>query len=291
MQGRVVVLTGGTSGIGEAAALKLAGMGARMVLVARDPQRAEATLARLEKKSSGENHTVHFADLSSIAETQRVAREIAAAEPCIDVLINNAGVISARRQLTEEGIELTFATNHLAYFVLTQGLLERLLASAPARIVSTASEVHRGVRIDFDDLQSEKAYSGYRVYGKSKLANVLFTRELARRLAGTGVTANCLHPGVVASRFAQPRTVNGREVGGDPSAASFLAKQGISPEDGAETIVYLAFSPEVAGGTGKYFNQSRETAPSKEALDIRSGERLWEESERLTGVEYGIGRK
>jgi NAD(P)-dependent dehydrogenase (short-subunit alcohol dehydrogenase family) len=287
LQGRVVVLTGGTSGIGEAAALKLAEMGARMVLVARDPQRAEATLRRLQKKSSGTAHSVHFADLSRIGETKRVAREIAAAEPRIDVLVNNAGVMSALRQVTAEGWELTFATNHLAYFVLTQGLLDRLVASAPARIINTASEVHRGAQLDFDDLQSENGYSGYGAYGKSKLANVLFTRELARRLSGSGVTANCLHPGVVASRFAQPR--NGE--GGDPSAASFLSSHGISPEEGAETIVYLASSPEVAQVTGQYFNKSRAATPSKEAQDDATAEKLWRESERLAGIEYGSGRR
>lgn len=272
MQGKVVVLTGGTSGIGEAAALKLAAMGARLVLVARDPLRAGATIERLR----GVAHTAHFADLSSVSETQRVAVEIAAAEPRIDVLINNAGVISARRQTTAEGNELTFATNHLAYFALTHGLLERLLASAPARIVNTASEVHRGAHLDFDDLQSEHGYTAYGAYGKSKLANVLFTRELARRLAGSGVTANCLHPGVVASRFGQPRSGDG----GDPSAASFLASHGITVEEGAETIVYLASSPNVAQVSGEYFNQGRAVAPSKEAQDRAAGEKLWKESER-----------
>ena len=283
MQGKVVVLTGGTSGIGEATALKLAGMGARLVLVARDPQRIEATLQRLPL---GVKHTAHFADLSRLAETKRVAQEIAAAEPHIDVLINNAGVMSAHHQLTADGLELTFATNHLAYFVLTQALLPNLLASAPARIINTASEVHRGARLDFNDLQSEKAYSSYGAYGKSKLANVLFTRELAKRLAGTGVTVNCLHPGVVASRFAQPR--NGQ--GGDPSAASFLASQGIAPEKSAEAIVYLASSPDLAQATGQYFNQSRLSTPSEEAQDDTSAKKLWRESEQLAGINYEIGR-
>ena len=283
MQGQVVVLTGGTSGIGEAAALKLASLGARLMLVARDPKRAEATLKRLP---SGVKHTAHFADLSRIAETKRVADEIAAAEPRIDVLINNAGIMSARRQLTADGLELTFATNHLAYFVLTQGLLPNLMASAPARIINTASEVHRGARLDFNFLQSEKSYSSYGAYGKSKLANVLFTRELAKRLDGTGVTVNCLHPGVVASRFAQPR--NGQ--GGDPSAASFLASQGIPPEKSAEAIVYLASSPELSQTTGQYFNQSRLSKPSAEAQDDATAKKLWVESERLVGINYEIGR-
>lgn len=288
MHGQVVVLTGGTSGIGEATAVKLAALGARLVLVARDPQRVEATLNRLPP---GVKHTAHFADLSRLAETRRVAQEIAAAEPRIDVLINNAGVMSANRQLTADGLELTFATNHLAYFVLTQGLLARLLGSAPARIINTASEVHRGARLDFANLQSDKGYSSYGAYGKSKLANVLFTRELSRRLAGSGVTVNCLHPGVVASRFAQPRVVNGRSHGGDPSAASFLASQGIAPEESAEALVYLASSPEVAQMTGQYFNQSRLSTPSEEAQDDTIAKKLWVESERLAGINYKIERQ
>jgi NAD(P)-dependent dehydrogenase (short-subunit alcohol dehydrogenase family) len=282
MQGKVVVLTGGTSGIGEAAALQLAAMGARLVLVARDPQRAETILKRLK---SGVQHTAHIAELSHLAETKRVAQEIAAAEPRIDVLINNAGVMSAERQLTADGLELTFATNHLAYFVLTQALLSNLLASAPARIINTASEVHRGAHLDLADLQSEKRYSSYGVYGKSKLANVLFTRELARRLTGSGVTVNCLHPGVVASRFALPR--NGK--GGDPSAASFLASQGIPPEKSAEAIVYLASSPDLAQTTGQYFNQSLLSTPSEEAQDDTTAKKLWKESEQLAGIHYEIG--
>jgi len=283
-----VVLTGGTSGIGEAAALKLAKAGARLVLVARDASRAEATLKRLQKVSPGTTpasaHTAHFADLSLVAETQRVAREIAAAEPRIDVLINNAGLICARRQVTAEGYELTFATNHLAYFVLTHGLLGRMLASAPARVVNTASEVHRGAKLDFSDLQSEHGYSGFGVYAKSKLANILFTGELARRLAGHGVTANSLHPGVVASRFGVPREGQG----GDPSSARFLAAHGISPEEGAETIVYLASSADAAQATGQYFNQCRAVTPSHEARDQAVAEKLWEESERLGGIEYEL---
>ena len=284
MQGKVVVLTGGTSGIGEAAALKLAKTGARLVLVARDASRAEATLKRLQKVSPGTAHTFHLADLSLVTETRRLGREIAAVEPRIDVLINNAGLICAKRQVTAEGYELTLATNHLAYFVLTHGLLGRLLASAPARIVNTTSEVHRGAKLDFGDLQSEHGYSGFGVYAKSKLANVLFTSEVARRLSGSGVTANSLHPGVVASRFGLPREGQG----GDPSSARFLSAHGISPEQGAETIVYLASSQDAAKANGQYFNQSCAVPPSKEAQDRAVAQRLWEESERLVGIDYGI---
>ncbi len=289
MQAKVVVLTGGTSGIGEAAATKLASMGARLVLVARDASRAEATLKRLQKVSPGiaqatAVHTAHLADLSLAAETRRVAREIAAAESRIDVLINNAGLISAKRQVTAEGYELTLATNHLAYFVLTHGLLPRLLDSAPARIVNTASEVHRGAKLDFSDLQSERGYSGFVAYAKSKLANVLFANELARRLSGSGVTASSLHPGAVASRFGIPRAGEG----GDPSSARFLSAHGISPEEGAETIVYLASSPDAAQASGQYFNQCRAVTPSKEAQNRAVALKLWEESERLGEIEYGL---
>ena len=283
MHGKVVVLTGGTSGIGEAAAMKLAKMGARLVLVARDASRAEATLKRLQNVSPGTRaHTAHLADLSLAAETRRVAREIAAAEPRIDLLINNAGLICARRQVTAEGLELTFATNHLAYFVLIHGLLPRLLDSAPARIVNTASEVHRGAKLDFNDLQSEHGYSGFGTYAKSKLGNVLFTSELGRRLSGSGVTANSLHPGVVASRFGLPREGQG----GDSSSARFLSAHGISPEEGAETIVFLASAADAAKASGQYFNQCRAVTPSKEAQDRTVAQKLWEESERLGEIEY-----
>jgi NAD(P)-dependent dehydrogenase (short-subunit alcohol dehydrogenase family) len=286
MQGKVVVLTGGTSGIGEAAAIRLTRMGARLVLVARDEARAKAAIKRLQKISPGiaPPHTAHLADLSLVDETRRVAREIAATEPRIDVLINNAGLICARRQVTVERYELTFATNHLAYFVLTHGLLPRMLASAPARIVNTASEVHRGAMLDFGDLQSEHGYSGFGAYAKSKLANVLFTSELARRLFGSGVTANSLHPGVVASRFGLPR--DGQS--GDPSSARFLSAHGISPEEGAQTIVYLASAADAAKATGQYFNQSRAVMPSKAAQNRAVAEKLWEESEHLGRIEYEI---
>ena len=240
MKGKTIVATGATSGIGEVAALALAGLGARIVFIARDEARAQATLKKLEAKAPGLGHRVHLADLSSIAETRRVGAEIAAREPRIDVLINNAGAMFADRRVTPEGLEMTFALNHMAYFVLTEALREKLIASAPARIVSTVLDAHQGASLDFSDLQSAKGYNGFRVYGRSKLANILFTRELARRLAGTGVTANCLHPGFVATRF-------GHEAGGwTARVVPFLQAFAISPEKGADTIVYLASSPEVA---------------------------------------------
>jgi NAD(P)-dependent dehydrogenase (short-subunit alcohol dehydrogenase family) len=246
MKGKTVVVTGGTSGIGEVAAEKLAEMGARIVLVARDRSRGEGTLARLREKALGLAHTVHYADLTRISEMKRVAAEVAEAEPRIDVLVNNAGAMFSTRKLTEDGLEYTFALNHMAYFVVTQGLRERLVASAPARVVSTASAAHQGARLDFDDLQLAKSFSAMKAYGRSKLCNILFTRELARRLRGTGVTANCLHPGFVATRFAD-------ESGGLISRFAGLAKLlAISPEKGAETIFYLASSPAIAATTGRY---------------------------------------
>jgi NAD(P)-dependent dehydrogenase (short-subunit alcohol dehydrogenase family) len=176
-------------------------MGARIVLVARDKSRGDATLARLRDITPDIAHSVYFADLLRLAEMKRVAAEIADHEPRIDVLINNAGALFAKRRLTEDGLERTFALNHMAYFVMTVGLRERLLASGLARIINTASAAHKGATLDFEDLQSAKSFGGRKAYGRSKLCNILFTREFARRLQGTGVTANCLHPGFVATRF------------------------------------------------------------------------------------------
>jgi NAD(P)-dependent dehydrogenase (short-subunit alcohol dehydrogenase family) len=275
MKGKTIVATGATSGIGEAAALKLAGMGARVVIIARDEGRAKATMHKLESAVPGLDHRMHLADLSSMAETRRVGAAIVGSEPRIDVLVNNAGAMFSERQVTPEGLELTFALNHMAYFVLTQALRKRLAASAPARIVSTASSAHQGASLDFDDLQSAKGYGGFKVYGRSKLANILFTRELARRLAGTGVTANCLHPGFVATRF-------GESTGGWMGRLIPLAQAfALSPEKGADTIVYLASSPEAGKWTGEYFVKRGVAARSAAARDDTAAKKLWEASEAL----------
>jgi NAD(P)-dependent dehydrogenase (short-subunit alcohol dehydrogenase family) len=278
MQGKVIVITGATSGLGRLAALRLAQMGARLVLVARDRGRADKVLAELRQAGPGHAHRAHFADLSRIAEVKRVGAEIAAAEPRIDVLINNAGSIFGTRRVTADGLELTFATNHMAYFVLTQCLLGRLKASGPARIVNTASGAHIGHHLDFDDLQTAHGYRARTSYGRSKLANILFTRELARRLDGSGVTANCLHPGFVATNFGQRSNgVFGLVM---RIAILFAGK----PEPGAETIVYLAGSPDVAGISGEYFRECEVKLPSAEARDDVAARRLWEESERIAGL-------
>lgn len=278
MRGKVVVITGATSGIGLVAAEKLAGMGARIVMVARDRSRGEATLARLREVGPGVEHTLHYADLSKIAEMKRVAAEISAAEPRIDVLINNAGALFSSRQITADGLEKTFALNHMSYFVVTLGLADRLRATPGARVVNTSSNAHRRGRLDLDDLQSEKNYRGFPVYGVSKLCNILFTRELARRWAGTGVTANSLHPGFVSTRFGDE---SGGWFGRLIGAAKLFA---ISPEKGAETIVYLASAGEVEGVSGKYFFECREVSPTRAAQDDEAAQRLWRESARLAGL-------
>ena len=278
MKGKTVVITGGTSGIGEIAAERLAQMGARIVLIARDKCRGKVTLARLHERAPGLGHTVYYADLARIPEMKRVAAEIAHKEPRIDVLINNAGAMFASRRLTEDGLEYTFALNHMAYFVVTDGLRERLLASSPARIVSTASAAHQGARLDFDDLQLAKSFGPMKAYGRSKLCNILFTRELAHRLHGTGVTANCLHPGFVATRF-------GDQSGGVISRFVGLAKLfAISAEKGAETIIYLASSATVTESTGAYFYKGQPIRPSQAARDDRAALLLWERSAALVGL-------
>src|SRR5205807_6079838 len=230
-------------------------------------------------------NTVHYADLTRISEMKRVAAEIASQEPRIDVLINNAGAMFASRRLTEDGLEYTFALNHMAYFVVTEGLRERLLASSSARIVSTASAAHQGARLDFDDLPLAKSFSAMKAYGRSKLCNILFTRELARRLQGTGVTANCLHPGFVATRI-------GDESGGSISRFAWLAKLfALSPEKGAETIVYLASSPKIAATTGRYFYKCGPITPSYAARDDRAALLLWERSAGLAGLNLRVAAK
>jgi NAD(P)-dependent dehydrogenase (short-subunit alcohol dehydrogenase family) len=275
MKGKTIVATGATSGIGEVAVLALAGLGARIVFIARDEARAQATMRKLEAKAPGLGHRMLLADLSSMAETRKVGEAIAANEPRIDVLINNAGALFSHRQVTPEGLELTFALNHMAYFVLTEALCDRLIASAPARIVSTSSSAHQGASLDFSDLQSANGYGGYKAYGRSKLANILFTRELARRLAGTGVTANCLHPGAVATRFGAS---SGGWVG---RLLPVLRLFFISPEQGADTIIYLASSPEVASTSGGYFVKRKMTEPTAASQDDAAAKRLWEASETL----------
>jgi NAD(P)-dependent dehydrogenase (short-subunit alcohol dehydrogenase family) len=278
MQGKVVVITGGTSGIGQVAAERLAAMGARIVLVARSKSRGEAALGRLHELASAQAHRVHYGDVSRLADLNRLVTEIRAAEPRIDVLINNAGAVFGQRQVTEDGLELTFATNHISYFVLTDGLREQLAAAGTARVINTSSHAHYRAKIDFDDLQSERNYKAFPVYCLSKLCNILFTRVLARRLAGTGVTVNSLHPGFVNTRF-------GDQTGGWTERLFGVLKLfAISPEKGAETIIYLASSGDVAKTSGLYFYKCKPVEPSKLALDDAVAERLWTETAKLAGI-------
>jgi NAD(P)-dependent dehydrogenase (short-subunit alcohol dehydrogenase family) len=276
MQGKTVVITGATSGIGEVAALRLAEQGARIVHIARDPVRAAVTQDLLKKANPGVMPVVHIADLSLLAEMKRVSGEIAAAEPRIDVLIDNAGAMFNRRGVTADGLEKTFALNHMAYFVVTNLLLPNIADGG--RTVVTASNAHRGAVMDFSDLQSEHGYRGFGVYSKSKLANILFTRALARRLT-RGITANALHPGFVATRF-------GDQSGGLLQPFLKIAKPvgAISPEEGARTIVYLAASPEVAGVNGGYFYECKPHTPTVHALNDEDGERLWRISAEIAGL-------
>jgi NAD(P)-dependent dehydrogenase (short-subunit alcohol dehydrogenase family) len=288
LDGKVIVITGATSGIGQVAAEALAAIGGRIVQIARDRARGEAAMARLRAIAPDVRHAIHYADLSRLSEMKRVGREIAQAEARIDVLINNAGAMFGFRQLTEDGFEHTFALNHLSYFVLTEALRERLLASAPARVINTSSGAHRAGTLELDDLQSERAYrsgrwewmrfggAGYRVYARSKLCNILFTRELARRLAGTGVTANSFHPGFVATRF-------GDQSGGLISLGVRIGKRfALSPEEGAETLIYLASSPDVEGVTGMYFVKRRPATPTPAAQDDELAHQLWKETAKIT---------
>jgi NAD(P)-dependent dehydrogenase (short-subunit alcohol dehydrogenase family) len=280
MKDKVVVVTGATSGIGEVAADRLAQKGARIVFVARDRERGEAARKHFRAIAGQSDHTVHYADLTKLADQKRVAKEIADSEPQIDVLINNAGAMFGSRQVTEDGLEKTFALNHMSYFTVTNILLDRLKATPGARIVSTASGAHVGNKLNFDDLQSEKSYSPFAVYGRSKLMNILFTRELAKRLAGTGVTANCLHPGFVGTRF-------GDESGGLMSWVIKLGKNfALTPEQGAETIIYLASSDDVAGKSGGYYDKKQLPAPSRAAQSDADAKRLWDISAKIAGMGF-----
>ncbi len=280
MNGKVILITGATNGIGRVAARELAAMGATVVVVGRDAARAEATLHEIKQATGSSAVDSILADLSSMAEVRRLAEEFKSRYKRLDVLVNNAGAVFARRQETVDGYELTFALNHLAYFLLTNLLLDTLNTSAPARIVNVSSDAHTGGKMNFDDLHSQRSYGqmGFTPYSQSKLANVLFTYELARRLQGTGVTANVLHPGFVASGF-------GRNNKGIMDLIMRVVHRfAISSEEGAETIIYLASSPEVEGVSGKYYYQSKALKSSLASYDEVAARRLWAMSEQMVGL-------
>jgi retinol dehydrogenase-12 len=276
MKGAVCVVTGATSGIGKAAATALARLGATVVLVGRDRGRTEAAAAEIAPVSASPPRA-EVADLASLEQVRGLAGRLGGLER-IDVLINNAGLVLGERRITPDGLEHVFALNHLASFLLTNLLLPKLTASAPARVVTVTSDAHSAARLDLSDPNLEHGWDSWRSYANSKLANILFTRELARRLDGTGVTANCAHPGVVRTGF-------GRESRpllklGITIARPFM----LSPERGADTVVYLACSPDVAGQTGGYYVKRQRREPSAAARDDAAARELWELSEKLTGL-------
>ena len=274
--GKVCLITGGNSGIGKATALGLAKLNASVVIVSRDKDKGEATLIEIRGKSDNRNVDAMTADLSSQDSVRELAHDFRGRYKKLHVLINNAGIFLPRRFPTVDGLETTFATNHLGHFLLTNLLLDVLKASAPSRVINITSSAHRGTTIDFDDLQAEKKYSGYHAYSQSKLANVLFTYQLGKLLKGTGVTVNCLHPGVVRTGF-------GKDVTG---LMSILVRIGspfmMSPEKSARAAIYLATSPELEGVTGKHFSRGKEERSSTESYDAASAERLWNVSAKLT---------
>lgn len=279
MADKTCVVTGATSGIGEVSAGALARAGARVLLVGRNPGRCEASVDRIRKATGNDHVEALVADLSSLGEVRGLASEILARAPRIDVLLNNAGGLFESRRESVDGLEMTWALNHLGYFLLTSLLLERLIASAPARVVIVASEGHRMTSgIDFNDPNSSKRYGMFRAYAQSKLANLLFSAELARRLEGRGVSANALHPGFVATSIFNQKGVFGSLLGLASRAT------GVSAETGARTSIYLATSPEVEGASGGYYARCRQITPSKAARDPEAAARLWRLSEEMTGL-------
>jgi len=278
MGGKTVLITGGTSGIGKATAVALAAMGANVVIVGRNQERGEAAVEEIKAQSHNESVELMLADLSVQAEVRGLAEEFQERHDRIDVLANNAGLVQSKRTETPDSIETTLATNHLAPFLLTNLLIGRLEQSAPSRVITVSSEAQRWGTMDFEDMQSRRKYRGFPVYGMTKLANIMFTYELAERLNGTGVSANCLHPGSVGTNFGQ----NNKGV----MALFFRTFKPLmrSPGQGADTLIWLASSSEVDGVSGKYFSDRKVIEAKKVAYDPAARRRLWEISEDLTGL-------
>ena len=285
MRGKICLITGGTNGIGKSTAHELASMGATVVIVGRDAQKTSQVVEEIRAASGNDKVGSLMADLSSQQEVRHLANEFEGKYSHLDVLLNNAGAVYMQRQLSVDGIEMTFALNHLAPFLLTNLLLDKIQASAPARIINVSSGAHTSGKIEFDNLQGERDYSS-RAYGNSKLATILFTMELARRLEGTGVTANALHPGFVSTGF-------GRNNPGFFMKAirAVVPLIGRSPEKGAETSIYLASSPEVQSLTGKYFVDCNSTQPASQATDTAVARKLWDISAEMVHLADGLPAK
>jgi retinol dehydrogenase-12 len=276
MQGKICLITGGTNGIGKSTAQGLARLGATVVIIGRDAKKTSQVVAEIRSATGNPNVDSLLADLSSQQDVRRLASDFKRKYSQLDVLLNNAGGAFTTRQLSVDGIEMTLALNHLAYFLLTNLLLDTLEASAPARIINVSSDAHSRGKIDFDNLQGERSYSSFGPYGNSKLANILFTTELARRLEGTGVTVNALHPGFTSTGF------------GKNNPGFFMKIMGVvvplmarSPEKGAATSIYLASSPEVHSLTGQYFVDCKVTQPAPQAADSAVARKLWDVSAQL----------
>jgi len=276
MAEKVCLVTGGNSGIGKSVALGLAKMGATVVVVSRNKEKGETAVTDTVEKSGNNNVELIQADMSSQNSIHQLVNEFRARHEKLHLLINNAGVYLTKRSETEDGLESTFAVNHLGPFLLTSLLVDILKASAPSRIVNVTSDAHKGARVNFDDLQGERKFSGWQAYGQSKLAMILYTRGLAKNLEGTGVTVNSAHPGVVRTNFAKN---NGGLV---MLGFRFLGMFFISPESAAKRILYVATSPDLEGVTGKYFTKMHEVKSSQESYDDDSARRLWQISEQLT---------
>ena len=279
LEGRVCLITGATNGIGRAAAYQLGALGATLVLVGRSEERCAETVERIKEQTG--NPLVDFlvADLSVQSQIKRLAEDFQTRHDQLHVLLNNAGGMNLQRRESPDGIELTFAVNHLAYFTLTLLLLDRLKASAPARIINVSSDAHRGTGINLDDLEGRHKYGGFGAYSHSKLANIMFTYQLASRLAGTGVTVNALHPGLVATNFLSDNGIRGKFL------RFFLPLMGMTPERGADTPVYLASSPDVETATGYYFVRRLPEPSSLESYDEEASLGLWRASLQITGLD------
>jgi len=278
MQNKICLITGTTSGIGQATAMALAKMGATVIVVGRNKERCQNTVAKIKRETGNSKVDYLLADLSVQSQIRQLVTDFKSRYDHLDVLVNNAGAINFFRRVSVDSIEMTFALNHLAYFLLTNLLLDMLKASAPARIVNVASNSHLGQHLDFDNLELKHGYNPMRAYGRSKLCNLYFTYELARRLEGTGVTVNAMHPGFVATNMGAN---NGWLV---KLFLPLIHRKSLTPEQGASTVVYLASSPDVEGVTGKYFVRERGVMSDPVSYDESAAMRLWEVSEEMTGL-------